>query len=57
MEPGRCRLINRNVLRFNNALIENIFRLVPAWWWHVSSNVLLEDDQIFLHVGEAEYLK
>ncbi|KAG2449650.1 hypothetical protein HYH02_005182 [Chlamydomonas schloesseri] len=54
MEPGRCRLINRNVLRFNNAIPEAIFGLVPAWWWHVSSHLLLEDDQIFLHLGEEE---
>jgi hypothetical protein len=27
---------------------------VPRWWAHVSSNVLLEDDQIFLHLGEEE---
>ncbi|KAG2428715.1 hypothetical protein HXX76_011419 [Chlamydomonas incerta] len=54
MEPGRCRLINRNVLRFNSAIPEAIFGLVPAWWWHVSSHLLLEDDQIFLHLGEEE---
>ncbi|KAG2491183.1 hypothetical protein HYH03_010394 [Edaphochlamys debaryana] len=54
MRPGKCRLINRNVLRFGNPVPELIFNLLPPWWWHVSSNVLLEDDQVFLHLGEEE---
>ncbi|EFJ51773.1 hypothetical protein VOLCADRAFT_87282 [Volvox carteri f. nagariensis] len=54
MRPGKCRLINRNILRFNNPIPQLVFSSLPDWWSHVSSHVLLEDDQIFLHLGEEE---
>ncbi|KAG1675234.1 hypothetical protein FOA52_016265 [Chlamydomonas sp. UWO 241] len=58
--PGRCRLINRNVVKFAGgppALISKLLRYLPGWYGHVSSHVLLEDDQIFLHEGEIELFK
>ncbi|GLC61279.1 hypothetical protein PLESTB_001739000 [Pleodorina starrii] len=54
MRPGKCRLINRNVIRFDSPVPRLLFGLLPAWWSHVSAHVLLEDDQIFLHLGEEE---
>ena len=32
-------------------------RLFPSWLSHVGSHIPLEDDQIFLHIGELEYLE
>ncbi|KAL6764549.1 hypothetical protein V8C86DRAFT_2471996 [Haematococcus lacustris] len=56
--PGRCRLINRNVVRFTRtSLPARLLRLLPRWVSHVGSHVPLEDDQIFLHIGEVEYWK
>ncbi|KXZ51442.1 hypothetical protein GPECTOR_12g405 [Gonium pectorale] len=52
--PGRCRLINRNIIKFKNALPATFFRLMPRWAGHLGGHVLLEDDQIFLHLGEEE---
>ncbi|GLI64211.1 hypothetical protein VaNZ11_007404, partial [Volvox africanus] len=54
MRPGRCRLINRNIFQFNNPLPQFLISSVPGWWNHISSHLLLEDDQIFLHLGEQE---
>ena len=61
--PGRCRLINRNVVRlkaksFLLPLIKGLVRsLTSGWRSHVSSHTLLEDDQIFLHIAETEIAK
>ncbi|GIL72273.1 hypothetical protein Vretimale_426 [Volvox reticuliferus] len=54
MRPGKCRLINRNIFRFNNPLPQLLISSVPRSWSHLSSHLLLEDDQIFLHLGEQE---
>ncbi|GFH13285.1 PaO domain-containing protein [Haematococcus lacustris] len=44
--PGRCRLINRNVVRFTRtSLPARLLRLLPRWVSHVGSHVPLEDDQ------------
>lgn len=52
--PGYCRLINRNMFRFTKTkLPAAILRMLPGWLSHVGSHVPLEDDQIFLHYGEA----
>mmetsp|Transcript_4547 Transcript_4547/g.11259 ORF Transcript_4547/g.11259 Transcript_4547/m.11259 type:complete len:613 (-) Transcript_4547:2242-4080(-) len=58
MGPGRCRLINRNCTRFDKSqLPAKIIRSLPPWASHVGSHVPLEDDQIFLHVGELHNLR
>lgn len=45
--PGRCRLINRNGTRFAKAGLPSLLmKALPAWVPHVSSHVLLEDDQV-----------
>lgn len=56
--PGHCRLFNRNLFKFyNNQFPARIMRLVPAWAVHLGTHVALEDDQIFLHMGEVEYVQ
>lgn len=54
--PGKCRLINRNVVRLKGgmSIVGKIFRALPGWVNHVGAHTLLEDDQIFLHHGEVE---
>lgn len=55
--PGKCRVINRNVFRFNNPLPAAILRLVPPWLSHLGTFLLMEDDQIFLHLGETTVME
>jgi phenylpropionate dioxygenase-like ring-hydroxylating dioxygenase large terminal subunit len=58
--PGRCRLINRNVVRLKTnspilPILKGLIRtLASGWRSHVSSHTLLEDDQIFLHQAELD---
>eukprot|EP00877_Chromochloris_zofingiensis_P009457 jgi/Chrzof1/4765/Cz14g25130.t1_PAO4[v5.2] len=55
--PGHCRLINRNTIRFvnNNSWAAKLLRHIPGFLVHIGTQVPLEDDQIFLHLGEPEY--
>lgn len=59
--PGRCRLLNRNAFKFNrggigSAVARAVMRLAPDWAIHMGTQVPLEDDQIFLHIGELQYV-
>jgi phenylpropionate dioxygenase-like ring-hydroxylating dioxygenase large terminal subunit len=56
--PGRCRLLNRNAFRFTKGggLAAWAMQLIPGWATHLGTQVPLEDDQIFLHLGEEQYV-
>lgn len=53
ISPGRCRLFARFLTKFpNGGPPAFLFGLVPKWMSHISNNVILEDDNIFLHKQE-----
>uniref|UniRef100_A0A383WLW0 Rieske domain-containing protein n=1 Tax=Tetradesmus obliquus TaxID=3088 RepID=A0A383WLW0_TETOB len=59
--PGKCRLLNRNAFKFTGQgwaakLPALLMKAAPGWAIHLGTQVPLEDDQIFLHYGEAEFV-
>ncbi|CAG9460111.1 unnamed protein product [Pedinophyceae sp. YPF-701] len=52
MAPGRSRVVVRFPFWFDFAPLRWIFRAVPDAWLHPGANGVLEDDQVFLHIGE-----
>jgi phenylpropionate dioxygenase-like ring-hydroxylating dioxygenase large terminal subunit len=53
-KPGFCRLFARFPFKFpkGNIFPSVIFKFNPQWYSHIGQNMILEDDQIFLHHQE-----
>lgn len=52
MKKGQCRAFARFPFRFKSSLPPLLIKLVPRWYRHRGQNLILEDDQIFLHHQE-----
>lgn len=52
--PGRCRVIARIPWKFKSPIPRLVFALLPGWATHPNENLILEDDQLFLHQQERE---
>jgi phenylpropionate dioxygenase-like ring-hydroxylating dioxygenase large terminal subunit len=49
---GECRLFARFPFRFSSRIPALAISLTPRWYSHFGQNMILEDDQIFLHWQE-----
>jgi phenylpropionate dioxygenase-like ring-hydroxylating dioxygenase large terminal subunit len=49
---GYCRLFARFPFKFASKIPAFFIKLTPKWYSHINNNVILEDDQIFLHHQE-----
>jgi phenylpropionate dioxygenase-like ring-hydroxylating dioxygenase large terminal subunit len=49
---GFCRLFARFPFKFVSKIPAFFIKLTPKWYSHANNNVILEDDQIFLHYQE-----
>jgi phenylpropionate dioxygenase-like ring-hydroxylating dioxygenase large terminal subunit len=49
---GQCRLFARFPFRFSSKIPALAISLMPEWYSHLGQNMILEDDQIFLHQQE-----
>jgi phenylpropionate dioxygenase-like ring-hydroxylating dioxygenase large terminal subunit len=49
---GNCRLFARFPFRFSSKIPALAISLTPRWYSHLGQNMILEDDQIFLHQQE-----
>ncbi|MFZ9621499.1 MAG: Rieske 2Fe-2S domain-containing protein [Prochlorococcaceae cyanobacterium] len=52
IRPGECRIFARFPFQFSSPLPKLLVGLRPRWLQHIGNNVVLEDDQIFLHWQE-----
>lgn len=52
MRKGECRLIARFPFKFNSKIPQFFLKIRPRWYYHLGQNIVLEDDQIFLHYQE-----
>lgn len=52
IRKGECRLFARFPFKFPSKLPGLFIKLRPRWYYHIGQNVVLEDDQIFLHYQE-----
>jgi len=50
--PGKCRLFARFPFQFEKPITAKLLALRPIWLQHIGNNLVLEDDQIFLHHQE-----
>jgi phenylpropionate dioxygenase-like ring-hydroxylating dioxygenase large terminal subunit len=50
--PGECRIFARFPFLFEKPLTAKLLALRPQWLQHIGNNLVLEDDQIFLHYQE-----
>lgn len=49
---GNCRLFARFPFKFDKPITAKLLALRPMWLQHIGNNLVLEDDQIFLHHQE-----
>jgi phenylpropionate dioxygenase-like ring-hydroxylating dioxygenase large terminal subunit len=49
---GKCRLFARFPFQFSSKIPAIAIGLTPRWYSHLGQNMILEDDQIFLHYQE-----
>ncbi len=49
---GKCRLFARFPFQFSSKIPALAIGLTPRWYSHLGQNMILEDDQIFLHYQE-----
>jgi phenylpropionate dioxygenase-like ring-hydroxylating dioxygenase large terminal subunit len=49
---GKCRLFARFPFQFSSKIPALAIGLTPRWYSHLGQNMILEDDQIFLHHQE-----
>jgi phenylpropionate dioxygenase-like ring-hydroxylating dioxygenase large terminal subunit len=49
---GKCRLFARFPFKFASKIPAFFIKLTPRWYSHINQNLILEDDQIFLHYQE-----
>ncbi len=49
---GKCRLFARFPFQFSSKIPALAISLTPRWYSHLGQNMILEDDQIFLHYQE-----
>lgn len=52
ISKGKCRLFARFPFKFASKIPAFFIKLTPRWYSHINQNVILEDDQIFLHYQE-----
>lgn len=52
IRKGECRFFARFPFKFTSKFPRFFLKLTPQWFSHVNQNVILEDDQIFLHYQE-----
>jgi phenylpropionate dioxygenase-like ring-hydroxylating dioxygenase large terminal subunit len=52
IRPGECRIFARFPFQFSSPLPRLLVGLRPRWLQHIGNNLVLEDDQIFLHWQE-----
>ncbi|MBE9032644.1 Rieske 2Fe-2S domain-containing protein [filamentous cyanobacterium LEGE 11480] len=54
---GECRLFARFPFQFSSKIPALAISLMPRWYSHLNQNMILEDDQIFLHYQERYLAK
>jgi phenylpropionate dioxygenase-like ring-hydroxylating dioxygenase large terminal subunit len=52
IRKGECRLFARFPFQFSSKIPALAISLTPRWYSHMGQNLILEDDQIFLHYQE-----
>jgi phenylpropionate dioxygenase-like ring-hydroxylating dioxygenase large terminal subunit len=52
IRKGECRLFARFPFKFSSKIPMILLKLTPRWYSHIKQNLILEDDQIFLHHQE-----
>jgi phenylpropionate dioxygenase-like ring-hydroxylating dioxygenase large terminal subunit len=52
ISKGKCRLFARFPFKFPSKIPAFFIKLTPRWYGHINQNLILEDDQIFLHFQE-----
>lgn len=52
IRKGECRLFARFPFQFSSKIPALAISLTPRWYSHLGQNMILEDDQIFLHHQE-----
>ncbi len=52
ISKGKCRLFARFPFKFASKIPAFFIKLTPRWYSHINQNLILEDDQIFLHYQE-----
>jgi phenylpropionate dioxygenase-like ring-hydroxylating dioxygenase large terminal subunit len=52
IRKGYCRIFARFPFKFASKIPEIFIKITPKWYSHINNNVILEDDQIFLHYQE-----